>query len=145
MHEELKALFEKDATVHPRPCELWFFRGSPGAVWRQNKFTRLSFCAGFEYRRHRHADLMIEAHQNPDAKWEMQATDTRWVPATPDWEEEIEYRREHPHREFLDAIKAGAAEGNWEVQSTRWSEETWSAGWGGAAVAGITSDRDIFS
>jgi len=125
MHEELKAQYAKDAAVHPRPWELWLARHCGiGSLWDTFKVPP-QWKDDFLYRRHKHADLMIEAHQRPEYEWEFDALcDGNFVPCAPQWAENKVYRRKHPHQKFLDAVNAGMAD-EWEAAHRSWRPGYW--------------------
>jgi hypothetical protein len=89
----------------------------------------------------KHADLMIEAHQNPAAEWELQTQSGLWIPANPEWKEEYKYRRvpevtataktPHPHAQSMKLYAEDAAETDkpWERWEFRYPTRTqeWSA------------------
>jgi len=129
MHEELKAQYAEDAAVHPRPWELWFWRTCKNHTvynWRP-KNEPPAWSAVSEYRRHKHADLMIEAHLHPTYEWERR-TRVGWRNAKPDWDESLEYRRKHPHAESMKLYAEDAAETDkpwerWEMRNPARTQE----------------------
>jgi len=121
-HKELKAQYKKDAATHPRPWELWLVDYDSGDGGWERLASKPSWYAQAIYRRHKHADKMIEAHLHPDWEWEFDALcDGNFVPCAPQWAENKVYRRKHKHREFLDAVAAGKAD-EWEVRHNAWGE-----------------------
>lgn len=128
MHEELKAQYAEDAAVHPRPWELWFTVKKFRSGWWQCGSADMAF-SNCDYRRHKHADLMIEAHLHPEYEWEELSLSGLWLEVNnyPMWSEKTEYRRKNKHQELLDAVAAGKAD-EWEVHYKRWATGDWGSG-----------------
>jgi hypothetical protein len=137
---DYEAQYEKDAQQHPRPWELWLTTHKFRRGWWHCNESDMDFhrC---DYRRHKHADLMIEAHQNPAAEWELQTQSGLWIPANPEWKDEYKYRRvpevtataktPHPHAQSMKLYAEDAAETDkpWERWEFRYPTRTqeWSA------------------
>jgi len=123
--------YNKDiAEYGPEAWQLWLWRTSNTTdAWAPCKnppgwyFSR-------EYRRHRHADLMITARKNPALKWEFDVLcDGNFVGCEPQWAENKTYRlakQGHPHAALMAEYAKDAAETDrpWE----RW-ENTYANEW----------------
>jgi len=132
-HEHLEKQYFADAAVHQKPWELWFTVKNEVIGWRQCNSVDMDFSNG-AYRRHKHADLMIQAHLHPEYEWELQNDNGVWVGAVPAWDEKLEYRRkeqspaEHPHQDqHADFIREyNIGKGNeWECQYADWAKDVW--------------------
>lgn len=108
-HAALKAQYEADAQLYTAAWELWEVRRTTNNSWK-SCVCRPSFYPKTEYRRKKHADLMIQYREDarnylgePWKLWQFK-TDPKgcWHICTvaPEWNETVEYRR-HKHADLM--------------------------------------------
>lgn len=140
-HAKLMALYAQDAARTPNPGRLWQWRAAPTDSWATDDpriaVDGMFFYADVEYRRHPHADSMLEwekdQRENPGQVWQCRSvtagTPWRDMIAPPRWQEGMQYRQkpkvrrigayEYPEPES----KAPADEAEYWIPSTA-SEES---------------------
>lgn len=104
-HAELMAPYAQDAARTPIPGQLWQWRVAPTDNWTTDDLritvNGMFFYTDVEYRRHPHADLMLEwekdQRDNPGQVWQCRS-DTAGTPwrdmiDPPRWQEGAQYRR----------------------------------------------------
>lgn len=107
--------YNKDVAEYgPEAWQLWFWR-APNVTnaWAPCK-KQPGWVSANEYRRHRHADLMIAARKNPALKWEFDPLENgTFVGCEPQWAENKTYRltkQGHPHAALMAEYAKDAAE-----------------------------------
>lgn len=101
-HAALMALYAQDAARTAEPSRLWQFRTHSADSWSTFGATDLaSWWPHTSYRRHPHADLMLEwekdQRENPGQVWQCRSNtdDAPWrdMQGTITWQESLQYRR----------------------------------------------------